>query len=101
LLNSFSVAIKESILTEVRKKFESAKLLRNQSRHEAGKRVIHALLVSEEIDTDVFREFVNDEEYDEVLGANVFSYHPSRDIVFFHSQSVKCYIQENASIFAK
>ncbi|CAG8594227.1 2543_t:CDS:2, partial [Paraglomus brasilianum] len=92
---SFEV-IKQSILTEVKKKFDSAKLLPNQSRHEAGKRVINALLDSEEIDTGVFRKFIGDEKFGKVLGANVFAYHPSRDTVSFQSQSVKCYIQENA-----
>ncbi|CAG8538124.1 5112_t:CDS:2 [Paraglomus occultum] len=51
--------LKQSTLAEVKKKFDFAKLLRNQSRHETGKRVIHALLDSEEIDTDVFRMIRN------------------------------------------
>ncbi|CAG8445004.1 9267_t:CDS:2 [Ambispora leptoticha] len=93
---SFEV-IKQQILTEVKKKFGSAGLLRNQSHHEAGKHVISALLDSKEIDTDVFREFFKDKEFGEVLEANVFAYHPSRDTVTFQSQSVECYIRENAS----
>jgi len=101
LLNSFSAVIKQSILTEVKKKFDSAKLLPNQSRHEAGKRVINVLLDSEEIVTGVFRKFIGDEKFGKVLGANVFAYHPSRNTVSFQSQSVKYYIQENASIFIK
>ena len=101
MLNFFSAAIEESILREVKNKFESPKLLPDQPRHEAGKRVIGALLGSKEIDTDVFREVFSGKEYGEVLGANVFAYHPSRDTVSFQSQSVKCYIQENASIFIK
>ncbi|RIA90851.1 P-loop containing nucleoside triphosphate hydrolase protein [Glomus cerebriforme] len=71
---------KGQILAKVKQKFESAKLLRNQTHHEAGKGVIDALLKSKEINTDVFREFFKDaEEYSEVLKANVFAYHPSRD----------------------
>ncbi|CAG8551542.1 17209_t:CDS:2 [Acaulospora morrowiae] len=91
--------IKQQILTEVKKKFDSANLLRNQSHHEAGKGVISALLDSKEIDTDVFREFFKGEKYNEVLEANVFAYHPSRDTITFQSRSVEYYIQENASIF--
>ncbi|CAG8690270.1 1286_t:CDS:2, partial [Ambispora leptoticha] len=88
--------IKQQILTEVKKKFDSANLLRNQSHHEAGKGVISALLDSKEIDTDVFREFFKGEKYNEVLEANVFAYHPSRDTITFQSRSVEYYIQENA-----
>nr|CAG8528477.1 14645_t:CDS:2 [Entrophospora candida] len=57
---SFEV-IKQQIVTEVKKKFDFTNLLRGRSRHEVGKRVIGALLVSKEIDTDVFREFFSDE----------------------------------------
>ena len=101
MLNSFSAVIKQSILTEVKKKFDSAKLLPDQAHHEAVKRVISALLESNEINTGVFRKFIGDEKFGEVLGANVFAYHPSRNTVSFQSQSVKHYIQENASIFIK
>ncbi|CAG8590668.1 10094_t:CDS:2 [Diversispora eburnea] len=66
---------------------------------EAGKRLIKVLLDSKEIDTDLFREYFKDEKYSEVLEANVFAYHPSRDSVTFQSQSIECYIRENASIF--
>ncbi|CAG8657006.1 7705_t:CDS:2, partial [Acaulospora colombiana] len=92
-------AIKQQILTEVNKKFYYAKLLPDQARHEAGKHVIGALIDSKEIHTSVFRNFIGDEEFGEVLGANVFAYHPSRDTVTFQSQSVEYYIRENASIF--
>ncbi|CAG8686420.1 6088_t:CDS:1, partial [Ambispora gerdemannii] len=91
--------IKQQILTEVNKKFDSAKLLPYQARHEAGKHVIGALLDSKEIHTSVFRKFIGDEKFGEVLEANVFAYHPSRDTVTFQSQSVEYYIRENASIF--
>ncbi|CAJ0636527.1 6008_t:CDS:2, partial [Entrophospora sp. SA101] len=57
---SFEV-IKLQIVTEVKKKFDFTKLLRGQSCHEVGKHVIGALLVSKEIDTEVFREFFGDE----------------------------------------
>ncbi|CAJ0847123.1 237_t:CDS:2, partial [Entrophospora sp. SA101] len=53
--------IKLQIVTEVKKKFDFTKLLRGQSCHEVGKHVIGALLVSKEIDTEVFREFFGDE----------------------------------------
>ncbi|CAG8679218.1 5_t:CDS:2, partial [Paraglomus brasilianum] len=66
---SFEV-IKESILTKVEKKFDSAKLLPDQAHHEAVKRVISALLESNEINTGVFRKFIGDEKFGEVLGAN-------------------------------
>ncbi|RHZ87735.1 hypothetical protein Glove_30g138 [Diversispora epigaea] len=96
--------IKQIMLSKVKKKFESAKLLRNQSRHEIGKRVINVLLDSKEIDTDIFREFFKDNEFDDVLKENVFAYHPSRGIggtVTFQSQSVVFYVQENAELYAK
>jgi hypothetical protein len=60
------------------------------------------LLKSKDIDTDVFRKFFkDDEEYNEVLKANVFAYHPSRDTVTFQSKSIEAYIQENSSMFTK
>ncbi|RHZ56128.1 hypothetical protein Glove_406g98 [Diversispora epigaea] len=49
--------IKKKKLYETKTKFESAKLLKNQKYHEAGKQVINALLTSKEIDSDVFRKF--------------------------------------------
>ncbi|CAG8716452.1 8792_t:CDS:2 [Gigaspora margarita] len=97
---SFEV-IKQSILTKVKKKFDSANLLRNQSNHEAGKRLIKVLLDSKEIDTDLFREYFKDEKYNEVLEANVFAYHPSRDCITFQSRSIEYYIRENVNIFIK
>lgn len=97
---SFEV-IKQSILTEAMKKFESANLLQDQSNHEAGKRLIKVLLDSKEIDTNLFRKYFKDEKYNEVLEANVFAYHPSRNSVTFQSQSIEYYIRENANIFIK
>jgi hypothetical protein len=75
--NSFSTVIKKHILIKVKKRLDSAKLLQNQSHHEAGKRVISALLDFKAIKTDIFREsFKDEEDYNKVLGANVFAYHP-------------------------
>ncbi|RHZ84086.1 hypothetical protein Glove_85g71 [Diversispora epigaea] len=92
--------IKKEKLKETRKKFKSAKLLENQTHYEAGKHAINALLKSKEIDIDVFRKlFANEEEYDEILGANVFAYHPSRDTVGFQSKLIECYIQANSDLF--
>ncbi|PKY38013.1 hypothetical protein RhiirA4_391345 [Rhizophagus irregularis] len=93
--------IEQQILTEVKKKFDSAKLLQYQTHHEAEKDVIRALLNSKEIDTDLFRKYFKDESVSEVLEANVFAYHPSRDTVTFQSQSVRYFIQKNSSIFTK
>ncbi|RHZ87448.1 hypothetical protein Glove_34g20 [Diversispora epigaea] len=92
--------IKKEKLKETRKKFKSAKLLENQKHYKAGKCAINALLKSKEIDVDVFRKlFTNEEEYDEVLEANVFAYYPSRDTVGFQSKLIECYIQANSDIF--
>ncbi|CAG8619646.1 73_t:CDS:2, partial [Acaulospora colombiana] len=64
--------IREKILLEAYKKLNSAKILKNQKHHEAGKRVIDALLRSKEINIEEFRElFANEEEYGEALEANV------------------------------
>jgi hypothetical protein len=59
------------------------------------------LLNSEEIDTNLFRKYFKDKNVNEVLKANVFTYHPLRDTVTFQSQSVRYYIQENSSIYTK
>ncbi|RIA96836.1 P-loop containing nucleoside triphosphate hydrolase protein [Glomus cerebriforme] len=96
--------IKKQKLIEIEQKFFSAKLLKGQKYHEIGKRAINALLDSKEININIFIEFFenNDEEceeYQEVLGANVFAYHPSSNTVSFQSRSVEFYIQENSSIF--
>ncbi|CAB5382713.1 unnamed protein product [Rhizophagus irregularis] len=93
--------IEQQILTEVKKKFNSAKLLQNQIYHEYGKDVIHTLLNFKEIDINLFKKYFKDESVNEVLKANVFAYHPSRDTVTFQSQSVMYFIQKNFSIFTK
>ena len=93
--------IKQSTLTEV-EKFKTAQLLKKQTHHEVGKRVIKALLNSKELNYTSYMEFFSkDEESDEVLGRNVFAYHPATNTVTFQSQSVYYYIQEKAHIFLK
>ena len=102
MLNSFSAVIKESILTEVEKKFKTAQLLKAQTHHKVGKHVINALFNSKELNYTSYMEFFgNDKESDEVLGGNVFAYHPATNTVTFQSQSVYYYIQEKAHIFLK
>ncbi|CAG8606125.1 13791_t:CDS:2, partial [Funneliformis mosseae] len=76
--------IKKQKLIEIGQKFFSAKLLKKQKYHEIGKRAINTLLVSKEININIFIDFFenNDaeiEEYQKVLGNNVFAYRPSRD----------------------
>ncbi|RHZ63863.1 hypothetical protein Glove_327g19 [Diversispora epigaea] len=95
---SFEV-IKDSKLIKVEKRFKAAKLLQDQSNYEIGKRLIKVLLDSKEINTDVFREYFKDDKYNEILEANVFTYHPSRDTVTFQSKLTECYIRKNANIF--
>ncbi|CAG8537232.1 11774_t:CDS:2, partial [Acaulospora colombiana] len=64
--------IEKKKLIETGKKFNLAKLLEDQKHHEAGKRVINALLGSKEISIKEFKKlFANEEEYGEVLEANV------------------------------
>ncbi|CAG8647772.1 10154_t:CDS:2 [Acaulospora morrowiae] len=93
--------IREKILLKAYNKLYSAKILKNQKHHEAGKRVIDALLRSKEINIEEFRElFANEEKYDDALEANVFSFHPSRNTVSFQSQSIEYYIRENYDAFA-
>ncbi|CAG8772579.1 9146_t:CDS:2, partial [Ambispora leptoticha] len=80
--------IKQQILTEVEKKFQSAQLLEKQSHHEVGKKVIRALLDSEELSFVTFMKFFNNyEEASKVLEANIFAYHPEKNTVTFQSQS--------------
>ncbi|CAG8579800.1 10558_t:CDS:2 [Acaulospora morrowiae] len=94
--------IKNSILNEIEKKFNTAQLLRKQYHHEIGKRVIHALLESKnkELKFTTFMEYFNNyKEANEVLENNVFAYHPENNVVTFQSQSVESYIRENTDIF--
>ncbi|RHZ77683.1 hypothetical protein Glove_174g104 [Diversispora epigaea] len=67
---------------------------------EAGKRVINALLSSKEISIEKFKKlFANEEEYGEVLEANVFAFHPSKNTVSFQSQSIEYYIRKRSDVF--
>ncbi|CAG8591348.1 5073_t:CDS:2 [Diversispora eburnea] len=93
--------IKEKKSLDAYNQLDSAKLLEDQKHHEVGKRVINALLGSKEISIREFKKlFANEEEYGEVLEANVFAYHPSRNTVSFQSQSIECYIRKNYDVFA-
>ncbi|GBC19400.2 P-loop containing nucleoside triphosphate hydrolase protein [Rhizophagus irregularis DAOM 181602=DAOM 197198] len=82
--------VKQSILDEVEKKFQSAQLLPNGPYYEVGRRLISDLLKSNELSFLAFMKYFDKvEELNEVLGNNIFSYH----------RSVESYIQENANIF--
>ncbi|RIA89997.1 hypothetical protein C1645_738186 [Glomus cerebriforme] len=96
------IVIKQQVLTEVEKKFQSAQLLPNDSYYEVGKSIIKDLLNSKELSFLVFKKYFNKAEgLNEVLGSNIFSYHPEKNIVTFQSQSVEFYIRENTDIFIK
>ena len=100
MLIPFSAVIKQSILDEVEKKFQSAQLLPNDPYYEIGKSLISDLLKSNELSFLAFKIYFDKvEELNEVLGNNVFSYHPEKNIVTFQSRSVESYIQENVNIF--
>ncbi|GBC24911.2 P-loop containing nucleoside triphosphate hydrolase protein [Rhizophagus irregularis DAOM 181602=DAOM 197198] len=91
---SFEV-IKQSILAEVEKKFNTVQLLRKQLYHEVGRKQSRL----KELDFTTFMEFFdNYEEADKVLETNIFSYHPEKNIVTFRSQSVESYVREKADI---
>ncbi|GBB88418.1 hypothetical protein RclHR1_00150014 [Rhizophagus clarus] len=94
--------IKQSILDEVEKKFQSAQLLPNDPYYEVGRSLISDLLKFNELSFLVFKKYFDKvEEFNEVLGSNIFSYHPEKNIVTFQSRSVESYIRENANIFNK
>ncbi|CAG8641646.1 hypothetical protein GLOIN_2v1873398 [Rhizophagus irregularis DAOM 181602=DAOM 197198] len=102
-LKTVANVIKKQKLIEIEQKFSSAKFLKRQKYHEIGKRAINALLDSKEININIFIDFFenNDEEceeYQEVLGANVFAYHLSSNTVTFQSRSVEFYIRENSNL---
>ncbi|EXX50928.1 hypothetical protein RirG_266150 [Rhizophagus irregularis DAOM 197198w] len=87
--------IKQSILAEVEKKFNTVQLLRKQLYHEVGRKQSRL----KELDFTTFMEFFdNYEEADKVLETNIFSYHPEKNIVTFRSQSVESYVREKADI---
>ncbi|RIA91479.1 P-loop containing nucleoside triphosphate hydrolase protein [Glomus cerebriforme] len=94
--------IKQAKIAEVEKKFNSAQLLQKQLHHEVGKKVIKALIVSEELGFTTFMEyFDNYEDAGKVLEANIFTYHPAKNTISFQSRSVEFYIHEKADIFLK
>src|SRR5205085_1849059 len=100
--NSIFADIKKELFKKVENKLRNAKLLRNDEHYEVGKRVIKALLDSEELSRIAYEDFFkNREEANKVLESNVFAYHPEKNTVTFQSQSVKCYVRENADIFLK
>src|SRR6266542_4104284 len=95
---SFFIDIKGQILTEVEKKFQSAQLLPNDPHYEVGKGIISDLLKSKEISFLTFKKYFNKiDELNEVLGGNIFAYHPAKNTVSFQSQSVEYYIRENTN----
>ncbi|RIA84237.1 P-loop containing nucleoside triphosphate hydrolase protein [Glomus cerebriforme] len=92
--------VKQEVLNKVEKKFRSAQLLPNDLYYEVGKRIICDLTKSNELRFLAFKKYFDKaKELDEVLGSNVFSYHPEKNIVTFQSRSVEFYIHENADIF--
>jgi hypothetical protein len=100
LLIPFSAVVKQSILDEVEKKFQSAQLLPNDPYYEVGKSLIRDLLKSNELSFLAFKKYFDKvEELNEVLGSNIFAYHPEKNIVTFQSRSVESYVQKNANIF--
>jgi len=97
-----SAVIEKSILDKVEKEFDKTQLLPKQLYHEIGKKVIKVLLDSKELKYRTFMELFNNyEEAGKVFETNVFMYHPEKNTVSFHFQSVEYYIQENADIFIK
>ena len=103
----FLAEIKQQILNEVEKKFESAQIHEDQELYEIGKYVINALLNSKELSYLKYRrvfksvEKVKELDSNELLKKNAFVYHPENNTVTFQSQSVKSYIQENPKYILK
>ncbi|RIA81977.1 hypothetical protein C1645_836098 [Glomus cerebriforme] len=94
--------IKKKILNKVENKFGAAQLLPNDTHYEVGKSIISDLLKYNELSFLEFKKYFHKiNELNEVLGSNVFAYHPENNTVTFQSQSVECYIRENSSIFTK
>ncbi|RGB36705.1 hypothetical protein C1646_782981 [Rhizophagus diaphanus] len=87
--------IKKNILMKVEDKMSAAKLLKNYQHYEVGKIVIDALLKSKELRRTTYEEFFDKPEVaNEILEANVFSYHPEKNVVTFQSRAVEVYVQE-------
>jgi hypothetical protein len=81
----FFADTKKKTLAKTEDKFRTAKLLKNYKHYEAGKHIIKDLLKAKELSRNKFEEYFNDpDEANEVLGANVFSYHPENNTVTFH-----------------
>ncbi|RIA81229.1 P-loop containing nucleoside triphosphate hydrolase protein [Glomus cerebriforme] len=94
--------IKQSILDEVEKKFNAARLLPNDPHYEVGKSIFSDLKESNELSFLAFKKYFDKiDELNEVLGSNVFAYHPAKNTVTFQSQSIKCYILEKGDMFLK
>jgi hypothetical protein len=102
-LPNFYVVIKQSIFTKVEKKFGTAQLLPNDPYYEVGKSIISDLLKSKDkLSFLAFKKyFCKIDELNEVLGSNIFAYHPKKNTVTFQSQSVKYYILEKGDMFIK
>ena len=104
ITNSISADIKKKLFMKVNNKLKTAKLLENYEHHEVGKRIIKALSDSDskELSRIEYEKFFKEpEEANKVLESNVFAYHPEKNTVTFQSQSVECYVRENADIFLK
>lgn len=100
LLALFLAVIKQQILDEVEKKFQSAKLLPKSSHYKIGKIIIKDLLKSKELSFLEFENYFNNtEELNEILGSNIFAYHPEKNIITFQSRSVEYYIWEKSYLF--
>ena len=98
----FFADIKKKTLAKTEDKLRTAKLLKNYKHYEVWKRIIKDLLEAKELDRTKFEEYFNDpEESNEVLRANVFSYHPENNTVTFQSCALEFYILENANVFLK
>ncbi|RIA92508.1 P-loop containing nucleoside triphosphate hydrolase protein [Glomus cerebriforme] len=90
---SFEV-VKQDILMEVEDKLRTANLLKNYQHYEVGKHVMNVLLRSKELSRIAYEEFFNEPaEAHEILEANIFSYHPEKNIVTFQSRSVEFYVK--------
>ncbi|CAG8731673.1 7501_t:CDS:2, partial [Funneliformis caledonium] len=94
--------IKQSILDEVEKKFGTARLLPNDPHYKVGKSIFSDLKESNELSFLAFKKYFDKiDELNEMLGSNIFAYHPAKNTVTFQSQSIKCYILEKGDMFLK
>ncbi|CAG8570519.1 14255_t:CDS:2 [Acaulospora morrowiae] len=66
------------------------------------KNIIKDLLKPKELSYLAFVDYFNNiDKLNEVLGSNIFAYHPEKNTVSLQSQSVKYYILEKVDIFIK